>query len=79
MKTKSTLILASTLLTALFAAQSAVASEATDENFFLATDTSSYVKTDVNRNFIKVSMPASEGSQLSTKSDNNFFPEGQGQ
>ncbi len=78
MKTNTKLIIASTLFIALFAGQTAIASEATEENYF-TTATVSNEQTEIRRDIVRYSLPAPEEAHENEDSYTNFFPEGQGQ
>ena len=71
MNTKAKTILASTLLTALFAGQSAIAGQDIDGGYFAAEAT-----TEVTQ---KVNYSAPYESSISAELDAELFPQGEGQ
>ncbi len=77
MKTNTKLILASTLFIALFAGQTAIATEATEENYFTKANVTE--NTEMPKDIVRYSLPAPEEAHENEDSYTNFFPEGQGQ
>ncbi len=75
MNTKTKAILAGTLLTALFAGQTAIASQATEEGFF-STEITKSETTVMNINIIKVSDPALSEKPVYKDTNDDFFPQG---
>ena len=76
MKTNTKIILASSLLVALFAGQSAIASQATEVNYFAKVTASE--KTEAPKDIVRYSITAPEEAHEKVDSY-NIFPEGQSQ